>query len=406
MSRKASLWAAIAALFSAIALIGVTLPDEAAQALAPAAQHLDHASAALSAPADGAWRSGGPYGGLVQALALSPAFASDGLAFAGGWRAGPGGGTIGYGIVRTDDFGQSWSPVFHSAPWTQLAVFDLATSFAFDSDDTAFAATDGGLLRTRNRGNTWERLGGGLPAAGSDPTADDVRRVYLSPAYAADGVLVALMADGTLFRSADRGDTWTRLSIGRTFAAAFSRDFASSNTISAVILTGEPPALALARSTDRGDTWAVVQPLALSPVTDLVEVADAALLVATENGVARLAPDGAGYTPEPVALNISGAVHRLAVAGDHVYAAGQNGLFISLSAGRGWQRYADTPSTAFLSVAVCPHWGRCHALMAGSYAGVLGTLDDNLEPWRWLAGVRRLNTKAVAASPTYATDGT
>ncbi|MCX7668456.1 MAG: hypothetical protein N2439_00090, partial [Anaerolineae bacterium] len=406
MSRRVSAWIAVVVLLGMIALGGAVLSNEPLQAQMPATHSPDLIPSVSNAPADGAWRSGGPYGGLVQALALSPDFANDGIAFAGGWRAGPGGGTTGYGIVRTSDFGQTWTPVFHSAPWTQLAVFDLATSPAFDSDGMAFAATDGGLLRTRNRGNTWERLGGGLPGAGNDPTADDVRRVYLSPAFPTDGTLLALLADGRLFRSSDGGDTWTLLSIGRTFAATFAQAFSSNNTIYAVVLAGDPPALALARSTDRGTTWTVLRPLALGPVADLVEVTGTALLIATDNGVARLVPYEAGYAPEPVAPNIVGRVHRLAVAGDHVYAAAQEGLFITLSDGRGWQRYADTPQTAFLSVAVCPLWGRCHALMAGSYRGVLGTLDDNLEPWRWLSGVRRLDTKAVAASPTYATDGT
>ena len=407
MSRKASVWAAVAALFSVIALIGVALPDEAARALAPAARGAGHHTSALSAPAEAAWRSGGPYGGLVRALALSPDFSDDGVAFAGGWRQGPSGTTRGYGIVRTADHGQTWSAVFDSPPWTQLAVFDLAISPAFATDGTAFAATDGGLLRTRDRGNTWHRLAGGLPGAGNDPTADDVRRVYLSPAFATDRTLLALMADGRLFRSDDGGDAWTLLAApGYALAAAFARDFSLNDTLYVVALTGEPPALALVRSINRGATWSVVQALALDQAADLVELADGALLIASDNGVARLARSGAGYASDPVSPDIAGRVYRLAVAGDHVYAAGQSGLFITLSDGRGWQRYADTPQTVFSSVAVCPLWGRCHALMAGSYLGVLGTLDDNLEPWRWLGGVRRLETKAVAASPAYATDGT
>ena len=52
----------------------------------------------------GGWRSGGPYGGDVQALALSPAFATDGLALAGGAQVGPS-MPGGYGIARTTDGG-------------------------------------------------------------------------------------------------------------------------------------------------------------------------------------------------------------------------------------------------------------------------------------------------------------
>jgi hypothetical protein len=75
----------------------------------------DDAAIVLEA-ADGIWRSGGPYGGNVQALALSPAFASDGLALAGGWRLGRDGFMGGYGIARTTDWGATWAPVFAGSP--------------------------------------------------------------------------------------------------------------------------------------------------------------------------------------------------------------------------------------------------------------------------------------------------
>ncbi|MDQ1300198.1 MAG: hypothetical protein QG637_115, partial [Chloroflexota bacterium] len=405
MARRVPVWAVVAAVFSVIAVIGVSLPGMAAQAGAQQAKALDGASSVMSVAAGDGWRSGGPFGGIAQALALSPDFASDGLAFAGGWRDGPNGMTSGYGIVRTTDRGATWASVFTGPPWTQLATLDLAISPDFTADGMAFAATDSGLLRTRNRGATWERLGGGLPAAGNDPTADDVSRVYLAPNFATEGALLALLTNGGLFISRDRGDTWANAPVVAVTAAAFSPDYATNGRLFAVVSGGDPAGLRLARSTDRGAAWQIIQPLAGSQATDLLETAEGALLLATEGGVTRLTLAAAMAAPA-AAPGIGAAVRRLAAAGDHIYAAAENGLFITLSDGRTWQRYADTPATAFRSVAACPQWGRCHALMVGAHLGVLGTMDDNLEPWRWLGGLRLVTAKAVAASPAYATDGT
>mgnify|MGYP005870234139 CR=1 FL=1 len=154
MLRNVPTWVVAATLFGMIAVIGVSLPGAPTQAIAQNAPASGRATG-LGAPAEAAWRSGGPFGGIAQALALSPDFASDGLAFAGGWRVGLAGIAGGYGIVRTTDGGATWTPLFASPPWTQIAVFDLAISPAFSSDQMSFAATDTVLLRTNNRVNTW-----------------------------------------------------------------------------------------------------------------------------------------------------------------------------------------------------------------------------------------------------------
>ena len=86
----------------------------------------------------------------------------------------------------------------------------------------------------------------------------------------------------------------------------------------------------------------------------MLQTADGALLLATGNGVARLVPANSGYAIETVSPNISGPVHRPALAGDHVYAAADQGLFITLTNGRRWDRYADTPVAPVRSVVACP----------------------------------------------------
>ncbi|PKO23699.1 MAG: hypothetical protein CVU38_02680 [Chloroflexi bacterium HGW-Chloroflexi-1] len=364
---------------------------------------------------NGTWRSGGPYGGDVQALALSPAFASDGLALAGGWRLGAYSGLYsGYGIARTTDAGASWAVVTSDPPWpTALAVFDLAISPGFATDNTAYAATEAGLLRSTDRGSTWERLSAGLPGPGnpaargasSDQTVDDMGFVRLSPDFSADGTILTAVRNGALYRSTDRGNSWARVLNAKITAAAFSRDFAANRTLFAANaeIVGTTDVM---RSTDGGLSWATAYLVTGLLVNDILETYEDVLLLATGDGVMRLVPADGGYTADPVTPNISGMVNRLATAGDNVYAAAQSGLFVSMSFGRGWERYSDTPETPFRAVAPCPVWGNCHALMAGTHSGLLGTPDDNLVPWAWLPGPHPLRAEGVATSPAYTVDGT
>ena len=178
MTLKTPIWAVMAGLLVILSFGALWLPGSLTTA-AP----LDQSRAATAPQAQpagsGDWRSTGPYGGVARTLALSPNFANDGLALAGGWKTGRLGRTGGYGIVRTTDGGVTWEPVFAASPWSQLAVMDLAISPGFDADATAYAATEAGLLRSGNRGLTWERLHGGLPEPGNDPAADDIVRVLL-----------------------------------------------------------------------------------------------------------------------------------------------------------------------------------------------------------------------------------
>ena len=122
-------------------------------------------------------------------------------------------------------------------------------------------------------------------------------------------------------------------------------------------------------------------------VDDILETAEGTLLLATGAGVIRLAPDGAGgYQDAAVSPQLPGPAYHLARAGDNIYAASLDGLYISLSFGRGWSRVPDTPITPYQVVAPCPLWGSCHAIMAGARQGILATSDDNRSPWTWLVG--------------------
>ena len=350
----------------------------------------------------GGWRSSGPYAGDVQALALSPAFAADGLALAGGAQVGPS-MPGGYGIARTTDNGKTWKLLQDEQH--RWAVFDLAISPAFSTDRTAFAGTDVGLLRSIDSGDAWTWLYNGLPDC-THGSSCAIGRVRLSPAFGADGIALVVPREGALYRTANRGDAWTNVLAGSVSAVSFSRNFATNQTAFAALPDAGSGSTQLKRSVDGGRTWTNLLTLPIGQVDDILETVEGGLLLATADGVKRLMPSGTGYAEVPAAPQIPGPVYRLATAGDNIYAAGFNGLYISLSFGRGWNRMADTPTTPFQTVAPCPLWGSCHAVMAGTRQGILATPDDNWKPWAWLPGPSPVPASSVSASPAYETDST
>ncbi len=399
MSARKNPWIILATIFYlALAFGGVTLVNAAGSQVAAQAP-----IATPTAAGGGGWRSGGPYGGDVQALALSPAFTTDGLALAGGGQVGPA-MPGGYGIARTTDGGATWKLLQDEQH--RWAVYDLAISRDFTVDKTAFAGTEVGLLRSTNRGDTWTWLYNGLPDC-THGSSCIISRVWLSPSFASDGVMLALQRDGKLYKSTDRGDTWTYILQPVVTAAAFSRNYTTNHTLFGAVPNVEAGTTSLMRAVEGGSGW-VWETVFVAPgqVSDILETVEGGLLLATSDGVKRLLPNGAGYSETPADPPVPGPVSRLATAGDNIYAAGFNGLYISLSFGRGWSRLTDTPITPFQAVAPCPLWGSCHAVMAGTRQGVLGTPDDNWQPWAWLPGPSPVAAKSVSASHAYDTDST
>lgn len=173
---------------------------------------------------------------VFTALVASPTFARDGLLFAG---------TLDDGVLRYESAGRTW------AIWNfglmDTSVLCLAISPAFGEDATLYAGVQSGLFRSANGGLSWQEidLPGGYGA---------VLSVALSPRFEQDGVIYAGIEDGGLLRSADRGESWQR--VGEQALTE------SINNILIDSFTFEQPALLVLHgtelliSTDDGDSWA------------------------------------------------------------------------------------------------------------------------------------------------------
>jgi photosystem II stability/assembly factor-like uncharacterized protein len=228
------------------------------------------------------WRAlGSPGLGLVEAVAVSPAFSEDRTLVVGSaagvlhstdggehWQSVLTGnpvvaltaagdrdgalillaGTETDGIFRSSDGGVGWASA--NPGLFELEILALSGSPGFGRDKTVFTGTSGGLYRSRNGGLAWRPLD--LPMA---ETA--VQCLALSPAFATDGVVLAgTEADG-LLRSSDGGRTWTvatELPEAAVTALAWSRRTAGL----VVAATGD----GVVCSADGGGSWRIVADLA------------------------------------------------------------------------------------------------------------------------------------------------
>ena len=192
------------------------------------------------------WVGVGPYGGVVNSVAIDPTDSNFLYAGSDG------------GLFVSRDGGENWTAA--------AGVRSRTGSIAVDpsSPSTVFAIAErrdgGALLRTRNRGETWEPVGNEITClravrgvAFSGPSTLVVREG--SPST----VFVATCAG--VFRSADDGETWALGSMGipdRSSSATFAVGFAEGGRLYLGIdplLGGRFPGPGVLVSDDDGQSW-------------------------------------------------------------------------------------------------------------------------------------------------------
>ncbi len=137
---------------------------------------------------------------IVQSMAFSPDYLNDGTLWIG----------LLYGtILKTNDAGRTWrtfnGDFLAGKVWTKSIVF----SPDYTRDRTVWVATDNGLFRSADRGETWKRVDTGLPFTEDGLTT--IGALDISPAYAEDHTLLAAMIMGGLSISRDGGNSWTNV---------------------------------------------------------------------------------------------------------------------------------------------------------------------------------------------------
>ncbi len=233
-------------------------------------------------------------------------------------------------VWRTDDGGKSWTRTFRNPDarvfYDALAFWDRDHGLAFgDPVDNRIP-----ILATEDGGRTWSRLDSDIPPAEAGEAAFAASGRCLALAGSSDAWIVTGGGAARVFRSRDRGRSWTVaptplvpltgssglfgvLPIGRE-AFAVGGDYESDD---------EPGYLLASR--DDGRTWPLVyRPAGLREAA--IRVLGGFLLVGSSG--TDLSTDG-GKTWR--AIPNPGALHTAALAGGTVWAVGEKGLIARLS---------------------------------------------------------------------------
>lgn len=370
------------------------------------------------------WQLAGLDGSVVVALALSPAFAEDRLLFAttGMWPTG-------YSVHRSADEGGSWQDI--TPPWTGLpSPPGLAVSPDFAQDRTLYVTGGYQTFVSTDSGDTFVQPGGWF-------ATHDIAQIAFSPAYAVDRTLFARVPGEGLYKSVDGGLNWNPAGPGVDLSTlAVSPDYAADATLLALAESSGQ----LYASYDGGANWSmgslIVTPgghhslhfsPTFSPGERVVLAASSADLGAyrSEDGGATWAPVG-WYDPAFAYEGgfVGGSVYALALAPtgswDSVaFAATSSGLYRSNDRGIHWWRHDDGPARLTVrTLAVAP--GDPDTLLAGTSffehlrfdSGTLSEYDGSLHvsydgglTWRDASG-RLDRVQGVAFSPAFQDDGT
>jgi photosystem II stability/assembly factor-like uncharacterized protein len=126
------------------------------------------------------------------------------------------------GLIASRDGGESWKQVL-DGPYVRNNTLDLhGVQVSPAAPGTVFIITQIAMFRSRERGEYWEHIQveemfpGGSYCRGLIVAPDDPKKMYLAAGAGGGGAPAGTQEAGALFRSRDTGETWERVDIGDT----------------------------------------------------------------------------------------------------------------------------------------------------------------------------------------------
>ncbi|MDF1513236.1 MAG: hypothetical protein P1S60_05460 [Anaerolineae bacterium] len=186
----------------------------------------------------------------------------------------------GSGLYRSTDAGITWQSVYDELEFQgPLPTTSIILSPDMHIEPSAFAGVPGGVMQSMDAGETWQAT-----AIATPPPL--VSAMAISPNYVEDGVIFLGTAEDGVFRSANRGGSWSRWNFGLLDLAAYcfgvSPNYAEDETLYVGVESG------LFCSTNGGRAWREVDlPVGYDPVVSLALSpsfgTDGILFAGTEN---------------------------------------------------------------------------------------------------------------------------
>ena len=234
------------------------------------------------------------------------------------------------------------------------------------------------------------------------PLQQVVMALAASPAAARDGMVFAITNEGVLWRSSNRGETWTRVNIpgsGLAMSVALSPTFDEDS----LMWVGMPEG-AIIWSPDRGRTWRdsyitkTVSPVASLAVSPAV-TSDGLVLAATlDDGVLRSLDRGRTWSPAnfglldlktlALALCPSFANEQISLV------ATETALFRSRNGGLSWKEVGFWED-AVQCVVFSPHFGQDRRAWVGTEQGGLMASTDGGQTWQAVESCPKVSVNAL-----------
>lgn len=270
--------------------------------------------------------------------------------------------TLGNGIWRTTNGGQTWDSI--------LLRSNVGRAIAVDPDGGIFFANDRNLRYSSNDGSSWIDVR--IRKDDFLHVANQVQALAISPL----GEILAGTAAG-LYRSSDRGATWSLLT-----SASTQLNVQTVGVASDVILAGTDSALY--RSSDNGASWTKTTLVGRGPISILLHPGGDIFASTFGSSIYRSTDRGNSWTR----TEVKGLVTRALLAtsqGDLLASSSIHGMYRSTNNGTSWENSSRgmTNSTVH-SVVVAPN-GRIFAGLYGRYSGFIYSTTDRGESWQ---GVR------------------
>ena len=170
------------------------------------------------------------------------------------------------GVYQTTDGGDSWAPsntgikaYFFPDPWPEFGqcVHKVASHPAKPAQ--MYAQNHHGVYRSDDGGHTWVSIADGLPSDFGFPIVvhpHDPDTVYVFP-LVADGERIPPHGQARIWRSTDKGETWTPSTAGlpdRFYAAVMRDAFTADNAETTGLFFGARDG-SVYGSTDGGENW-------------------------------------------------------------------------------------------------------------------------------------------------------
>lgn len=326
-----------------------------------------------------AWEeTGGPEGGMVQALAITPADSQ--IIYAG----------VNGGIYKSTNGGTSWYTANNGLINRDVRALVISPA----NSQTIYAGVTGGIYKSIDNGTTWTAVNNGL-------TAKDVRSLAINPANSQ--LIYAATYSGGVYKTSNGGSSWAAVNNGLANTAIYVIAVAQENpqTIYAGTAAG------VFRSTNGGDSWQEVDTgLSNKEVLSLViDPGNSQILYVGTNGggVFKSIDGGSSWTASNDGLAARG-IAALAIdpGNSQTLHAGSNGVGISKSTdgGASWTMVNDGLAAKYIrALAIDP--AASQVIYAGTMDGGVFRTSNGGSSWNDVnSGLSGYDVRSIAIDHT------